>query len=166
MMNEHHNVFVATSKVGRGVFARQCLAAGDEVGLVGGDVIPDADYGSDYCIDLSDGRGLEPADPFRFLNHSCEPNCELIVWEDEEEGVGEIPSVSLFALEDIPQGDELTIDYAWPAESTIPCCCGAESCRGWIVAECELPQVCRELSLRPSPPRAVSPDPQTHPMRG
>jgi hypothetical protein len=164
-MKKKQEVYVAESKVGRGVFARRSFAKGEEVGAVNGNVIPNADYGSDYCIDLLDGRGFEPAEPFRFLNHSCEPNCELIVWEDEDEGVGEVPGVSLFALIDLVPETELTIDYAWPAESTIPCWCGAASCRGWIVSERELHQIKHRLSL-PSPSsrdaRNVQADP-SHP---
>ncbi len=30
-------------------------------------------------------------------------------------------------------GEELTIDYGWPAEVAIPCLCGSRHCRGWIV---------------------------------
>ncbi len=37
------------------------------------------------------------------------------------------------ALERIADGSELTIDYAWPTAMAIPCRCGAEDCRRWIV---------------------------------
>ncbi len=39
---------------------------------------------------------------------------------------------------DILPGEELTIDYAWPADRASKCLCGSESCRGWIVAPEEL----------------------------
>jgi hypothetical protein len=41
-------------------------------------------------------------------------------------------------LRTIEPGEELTIDYAWPAEAAIPCACGAAGCRCWIVAAEEL----------------------------
>jgi len=30
-----------------------------------------------YCMDIGNGRVLEPHAPFRYVNHSCEPNCEF-----------------------------------------------------------------------------------------
>jgi len=35
----------------------------------------------------------------------------------------------------IAPGEQLTIDYAWPAWAAVPCACGAPECRGWIVAK-------------------------------
>jgi len=43
----------------------------------------------------------------RFVNHSCEPNCEMIKWT-----VGGEPRMALFAgPRGIMTGDELTYDY-------------------------------------------------------
>jgi len=83
----------------------------------------------------------------RFVNHSCEPNCEMIKWT-----VGGEPRMALFAgPRGIMTGEELTYDYnfecvflsqlhSWMpiANSTSPfsqkniqqCRCGTESCRG------------------------------------
>ncbi|MDR2761450.1 MAG: hypothetical protein LBB88_02470 [Planctomycetaceae bacterium] len=41
-------------------------------------------------------------------------------------------------LRDIFPGEQLTIDYAWPADKLVKCLCGCKKCRGWIVAEDEL----------------------------
>ena len=41
----------------------------------------------------------------------------------------------IFAINDIESGDELTIDYNWPASFAIPCNCKTPSCRGWIVSK-------------------------------
>jgi hypothetical protein len=49
-----------------------------------------------------------------------------------------MPRVAVETLRSIVAGEELTIDYGWPAEQAIPCGCGAEDCRGWVVAEEEL----------------------------
>lgn len=51
---------------------------------------------------------------------------------------GDVAPVYLIALRDIWPGEELTIDYNWPAISAVPCHCGAASCRGWIVSFDEL----------------------------
>ena len=42
----------------------------------------------------------------RFINHSCEPNCETQKWIVR----GEL-AIGLFAIKDIPAGTELTFDY-------------------------------------------------------
>ena len=125
-------VRVGRTPLGRGVFARRRFRPQHVIGVVRGQVIDDPDYSSDYCIELNEGRGLEPAAPFRFLNHSCEPNCELFSWETDEAAPPD--RLWLQALRSIEPGEELTIDYAWPAGAAIPCGCGAVACRGWIVS--------------------------------
>jgi SET domain len=42
----------------------------------------------------------------RFINHSCEPNCETQKWLVQ----GEL-AIGLFAQRDIKAGEELTFDY-------------------------------------------------------
>jgi SET domain-containing protein len=70
----------------------------------------------------------------RFINHSCEPNAEIVV----ERG-----RVFIDAIADIRPGEEITYDYAYVREeedddvvatSRYPCRCGARRCRGTILA--------------------------------
>ncbi|KAI9812251.1 MAG: Eukaryotic peptide chain release factor GTP-binding subunit [Phylliscum demangeonii] len=65
----------------------------------------------------------------RFVNHSCEPNCEMIKWT-----VAGKPRMALFAgPHGIMTGDELTYDYnfdPFSIKNVQQCCCGAASCRG------------------------------------
>jgi hypothetical protein len=88
-------------------------------------------------MDLGGTLTLEPRAPFRYLNHSCSPNCELFMYDDAE-----YPQLAqrmfLQAIAHIEPGDELTIDYAWPADTAIPCDCGSPNCRGWIVDPVEM----------------------------
>jgi len=70
------------------------------------------------------------------LNHSCEPNCGLLIRRDEE-------VMELHTLRPIAAGEELTIDYA-TFETEIkfmdgPCECGGTSCRGRITGYSGLP---------------------------
>jgi SET domain-containing protein len=127
---------------GKGVFALKRFRKSQRVGEVSGTIIEGIDYDSRYCIELSDTHVLEPTGIFRFLNHSCEPNCELFSWKPDDLG-DESHRVFVEALRKIEPGDELTIDYAWNAEAAIPCLCGAESCRGWIVDPDEINQIKR-----------------------
>lgn len=44
----------------------------------------------------------------RYVNHSCNPNCELQTWS-----VGNECRLVIVALKDIDSGVEITIDYNW-----------------------------------------------------
>ena len=144
---------------GRGVFAQTEIPAHTIVGEVTGRVIDDAEYASAYCIDLGGAYSLEPRAPFRYLNHSCTPNCQLVLTEVEYEDGTQAPSeIHLEALTVIPEKAELTIDYAWSADGAIPCLCGSAQCRGWVVAAEELHKLRkspRSTPRRPGPTGAV-----------
>lgn len=140
------DVRVCRVSFGRGVFAERCFRRGETVGAVTGRVRDDEAYSSDYCIDLGGSLTLEPRAPFRYLNHSCEPNCRLYVLALEEtEGKHPVPRVVLVALRAIEAEAELTIDYAWSADSAVPCLCGTPRCRGWIVAATEVAALKRRV---------------------
>jgi hypothetical protein len=130
-------VKVKKTSVGRGVFARQGFAADAVIGEITGQVM-DTGFESNYCMDLDGKAILEPGWPFRFLNHSCEPNCQLILWKFQRLKGQKIRRLWLSATRDVVAGEELTIDYAWPADAAVRCLCGADSCRGWVVDETEL----------------------------
>lgn len=86
-----------------------------------------------YCLNLDRGLvidGHRMGGDCRFVNHSCEPNCEMQKW-----GVNGQYRMALYALEDITAGTELTYDYNFslfnPAEGQ-ECKCGSDNCRGVI----------------------------------
>ncbi len=64
----------------------------------------------------------------RFINHSCNPNCETQKWVVR----GEL-AIGLYALKDIPAGVELTFDYNFErygdkvCTDTLPLFCAAVS---------------------------------------
>ncbi|XP_061436740.1 histone-lysine N-methyltransferase NSD2-like isoform X1 [Lethenteron reissneri] len=65
----------------------------------------------------------------RFMNHSCQPNCETQKWT-----VNGDTRVGLFAVSDIPCGTELTFNYNLDClgnEKTV-CMCGAPNCSGFL----------------------------------
>ena len=132
-------VEVRASAVGKGVFAIAPIEAGEAIDEVVGKIFSDPDYSSDYCIDLGGDYSLEPVAPYRFLNHSCEPNAELI--QHASPVAGGIASMWLYSTRAIAPGDEITIDYSWPACAAIACLCGSPKCRGWIVDPAELKQL-------------------------
>jgi SET domain len=65
----------------------------------------------------------------RFINHSCEPNCETQKWVVK----GEL-KIGFFATKAIPFGAEIQFDYNFERYGDRPtkCHCGAASCRGFI----------------------------------
>ncbi|RLS35965.1 MAG: SET domain-containing protein [Planctomycetota bacterium] len=123
--------------VGLGVFARRRLKSGMVIGEIHGEVCDEHPEDPHYCMELPTGRVLEPSAPLRFLNHSCDPNCELFYWCEEDETPQE-DRLWLQTIRAIEPGEELLIDYCWPADAAIPCQCGAEGCRKWIVDPDEL----------------------------
>ncbi|XP_014272236.1 histone-lysine N-methyltransferase NSD3 isoform X1 [Halyomorpha halys] len=68
----------------------------------------------------------------RFMNHSCDPNCETQKWT-----VNGDTRVGLFALEDIKAGTELVFNYNLETigNTKVECKCGASNCAGYIGAK-------------------------------
>jgi hypothetical protein len=129
-------VRVGPTHVGQGVFAARRLRSGIVIVEIKGDVLDDHPADPSYCMELPTGKLLEPAAPLRFVNHSCDPNCELFYWFDEDKGLQE-DRLWLQTIRSIEPGEELSIDYCWPADAAIPCRCGAQECRRWIVDPAE-----------------------------
>jgi len=85
-----------------------------------------------YLMSLSKNEVIDPTNKgnmARFINHSCEPNCETQKWNV----LGEV-CVGIFTLRDIQPDEELTFDYGFNIMKTIfqRCLCGSVSCRGYL----------------------------------
>ena len=131
-------VRIDATRTGQGVFAVRTYPGSAVIGEITGELIRDQTYGSNYAFDLEDGLLLEPFEPFRYVNHSCDPNCEFD-WIDGSGADGRrAPKLYLVALRDIDPNEQLTIDYSWPAGNAIPCDCRSPLCRGWVVSVDEL----------------------------
>jgi hypothetical protein len=132
---------IEETPVGKGVFAQRAMGADIVVGEIFGEVLDEHPADPNYCMELQSGRLLEPGAPLRFINHSCEPNCELFYWVDEESDAPIEDRLWLQTIRKIAAGEEMTIDYCWPADAAIRCRCGSASCRGWIVDPDEFDQL-------------------------
>lgn len=143
-------VRIDDTSTGKGVFALRRYPGTAVIGEITGELIRNGTYGSNYAFDLEDGLLLEPFEPFRFVNHSCDPNCEFDWVEDRDARGLRVPTLYLVALRDIFPQEQLTIDYSWPASNAIPCDCRSPLCRGWIVATDEL----RTIYMQPQQPRS------------
>jgi SET domain-containing protein len=94
-----------------------------------------------YIFDLNDKWDLDGNKPYndaRLINHSCEPNSEMVNEDDR---------LFLFALRDILPGEEITFDYGYDIEHFLdhPCRCGTDSCVGYIVSRSQWKQLKRRL---------------------
>lgn len=75
----------------------------------------------------------------RLINHSCDPNCEAWIEEDQ---------IFIYSLKPIKKGDELTFDYGFDVEcyEDHPCLCGTDSCVGYIVSREQWEQLREKLA--------------------
>jgi uncharacterized protein len=131
-------VFVGPSSAGQGVFARRSFSSGETVGRITGAQTMAPPNG--YQIEFGDELYWEPAAPFRYLNHSCEPNCEVWFVEDDDPLESELIVKTKRRVE---PGEELCFDYQWPEDDPIRCACGTPSCRGWVVEDERVPHTRR-----------------------
>lgn len=84
-----------------------------------------------YIFELNkkwDLDGQVGKNPARYINHSCDGNCEAINDEDE---------IWIVSRKAIAKGEELSYDYGYNMEHFLdhPCKCGSKNCVGYIVRE-------------------------------
>ena len=141
---------IRSSKIqGKGAFATRRVRKGERIIEYLGECIdeaesdiryPDDEMGRHHTFLFSIGDGSRVLDagpldwPAKYINHSCDPNCEAI---EEEDG-----RVFISALKKIEVGAELLYDYAYERtddhtdadELLYVCRCGSPKCRGSILA--------------------------------
>lgn len=85
----------------------------------------------------------------RFINHSCEPNCETQKWI-----IGNTRVIGLFAIKDIHAGEELTFNYNLESlgNKKRVCLCGAAKCSGFIGEKYRSPKKDTNHSNSSGPP--------------
>jgi len=100
---------VKKSSAGLGLFAATDFSDGDFIIQYTGEEIShdEADRrGGKYLFTLTDKiviDGKERTNTARYINHSCKPNAEAVIEDDER--------VIFLAIADIAPGDEITFDY-------------------------------------------------------
>src|SRR5260370_18532393 len=122
---------------GIGGFARNDVASGTRVIEYVGEKITAAEslrrceQNNEYIFALNNGLRLDGNvewNPARFINHSCEPNCEA-----KPDG----ERIWLVAIREIRTGEEITFNYGFDLEDYqhYICHCGALGCIRYILAE-------------------------------
>lgn len=152
---------VRRSKIqGKGAFAVRKIRKGTRIIEYAGKRIHPDDEATYYDEDAMDRHhtflfgvdkkttidGGQEGNEARFINHSCDPNCEALI---------ENKRVYIFAKRTIYPGEELGYDYHFEVDGPItrklisfyPCRCGTEKCRGTILI---LPRNKRHLIPKPS----------------
>ena len=83
-----------------------------------------------YLFNLNNRYDLDGDFKFniaRLINHSCDPNCEVI---------GKGLKLWISAIRNIKKGEELNYDYGFSYDrdyKQFPCKCGGKNCVGYIV---------------------------------
>ena len=122
-----------SSGIGSGLYATQTIRKGEIIidynggpGRIIGIAEADELYnkGYDYMIQVDDDKFFaatsnEEVEDTDYLNHSCNPNC------------GIRGSITIVAMRDIEEGEEITIDYAMAESSDyeMKCDCKSVLCR-------------------------------------
>jgi SET domain-containing protein len=81
-----------------------------------------------YLNEHEDLDGSVEWNPARWLNHSCDPNCEVELIAGR---------LWIVARRSVAAGEEITFDYGYDLENHTAhaCHCGSPKCVGFIVAE-------------------------------
>jgi SET domain-containing protein len=141
-------IVVRRSRIqGRGVFATRFIAEGERIVEYIGERMthdeadascPDDEAASrhhTFLFAVDDDTvidGSRRGNDAKYINHSCEPNTEVVI---------ERRRVYIHALRDIEAGEELSYDYWYMTDESYtledlkriyPCRCGAKGCRGTL----------------------------------
>ena len=101
------------------------------------------EQGAVYLFELNkryDIDGHVSYNTAKYINHSCDPNCEIEIIRGH---------IWVVALKDIIKGEELSYNYGYEDISEYedhPCYCGTNRCVGYILSEESWPKLKRALS--------------------
>jgi len=121
---------------GKGVFALQRLAKGEQVIEYIGEIINPEEPNHTFYFHIDDKHVIDAnvgGNAARWINHACKPNCEA----DEVDG-----RIFIKALRHIEPGEELFYDYGLVIDDKYTkklkkqyeCRCGSKRCRGTMLA--------------------------------
>ena len=90
------------------------------------------DTGSVYIFELNKKYDIDGSPLYnkaRYVNHSCEPNCEVDIVDGH---------IWISSIKKIKLGDELKYDYGYPFDKDDfrdhVCKCGSKKCIGYIIS--------------------------------
>ena len=99
--------------------------------------------GSVYIFELNkkyDIDGTPKYNKARYINHSCDPNCEVEIIKNE---------IWICSIKKIRKGDELTYDYGYEFDKDDfrdhVCKCGSKNCIGFIISSDDWPKYLKNI---------------------
>ena len=100
--------------------------------------------GAVYIFEVNKRHDIDgniPENTARFINHSCEPNCEPNVIKNR---------VWLISTRKIKEGEELSYNYGFDLDGyeDHECKCGAKKCVGYITADDNWPKLKKRLDKK------------------
>lgn len=94
--------------------------------------------GSVYIFELNKKYDIDGSPLYnkaRYINHSCNPNCEVDIIDNE---------IWIISIKQISKGEELNYDYGYPFDkddySDHVCKCGSRNCIGYIISQDDWPK--------------------------
>tara|TARA_Y100000816_G_C26069410_1_gene562333 strand:+ start:1069 stop:1557 length:489 start_codon:yes stop_codon:yes gene_type:complete len=100
--------------------------------------------GSVYIFELNKKYDIDGSPYYnkaRYINHSCEPNCEVEIVDDK---------IWISSIVDIKKGEELSYDYGYEFDQDDfrdhICKCGSSDCVGFIISSDDWPKYLKYLS--------------------
>ena len=100
--------------------------------------------GSVYIFELNKKYDIDGSPLYnkaRYINHSCDPNCEVEIIEEK---------IWITAIKDIKKTDELSYDYGYEFDSDDfrdhICKCGSKNCIGFIISSDQWPKYHKYIS--------------------
>lgn len=88
--------------------------------------------GSVYIFELNKKYDIDGSPLYnkaRYINHSCEPNCEVDIIDNQ---------IWISSIKKIKSGEELTYDYGYTFDpddyKDHPCRCASKNCIGYIIS--------------------------------
>tara|TARA_B100001057_G_C22545978_1_gene831543 strand:- start:10 stop:501 length:492 start_codon:yes stop_codon:yes gene_type:complete len=88
--------------------------------------------GSVYIFELNKKYDIDGSPTYnkaRYINHSCNPNCEVDIINDQ---------IWISSIKNVKKGDELSYDYGYEFDKDDfkdhECRCGAKNCIGFIIS--------------------------------
>ena len=78
----------------------------------------------------------------RFINHSCDPNCEVEITSNQ---------IWISSIKRIKKGTELLYNYGYPFDSDFDehiCQCGSKKCVGYILSYDDWPKLKKALNKK------------------
>jgi len=141
----NYRIFRNNSKIhGYGVIAGEAISKNEEIVPYTGRRVTkrQSEFSKSRYIFVLDKRyDIDGRNIARYVNHSCEPNCETIIMGNE---------IWVCSIRDIKKGEELTYNYGYrlDEDEADPCLCRKRRCVGRILDKDDWPKLKKRSKVK------------------